>query len=1147
MATDTWAWTGSGTDEEWSFTGGWSGGVVPASGDTVIVPANTDTLVLTSVALGSGGPVTTTNVTVAAATVNSGGSWNIEQYGHTVTITNNLEVDGGMSITDPFDLSSTTINIGGSLIVTNSGGGIGIGNYLQGGRSGMPGIPTTVLVTAHDVTNSSGTNDGTIVVDTDAGDGSTATLLIQTNAAVSGVANTLIGNFEIGTDGTHSGGGGLLEFADGQITTIQGQTATIGRASLSLYGSQSFVADENNIHSNSALIGLNEVDGTLILQDGVGVLPGGSLTIGSSGDVNVDVGFEGIAGSELAITSTLTLNGALSIGRSAMTGIGLVTAAAITGSGSLSLDGADSSDQGRLIISSAAGDNGNGVLDFSVEMQDSSLLQFASGKINTIALNASLEFSGANAFIADLGSTGSNSALTGLTEIDGSLNMQTGVVIAPTGSVTIGSNGHVSIDTGFLAIAGSQFNVTNALTVNGSLGAGRSAMTGNTQILAGSLMGSGTITMNGADAGDMSKLIVSGSAGFGGSGTVTGSLTAENYSLIEFGSGQINTIAFGGSVIIDGTHAFIADNGALTTNSALTGLSTVAGTLTLLDGTSITATSGGGVTLGDGTHGASIQVTNGSSFSVTGTLNLVANNNSVMNIGGRFDTASPIVTVGALMNSDGINIDGNAGQPTNSTLKINGALSGAGTITLNTGGVLEIGTTATGGTITFQSGNNTVKLDTATTLGEALSGFASGDTIDLASLTYKSTYLGLFSSPTTSSGTLDIVDTATGNTVASLNLNNGSYGDKFSVSSDGGSGTDITLTNTPLNAAPPAATSVAMLMQFTDGTYEIFDIGQNSILAAYQLPPISTQWTVKGLGDFEGTDTDDMMMRNSAGALTIYNLNSNNLIGSASMGQVGPEWSPVGFADFSNNANETDMLMRDTSVGTFELYDIRNDAYAGFSSLGQVGPEWSVAGFADFSGKAGETDMLMRNSNTGAFELFDIANNNYTGFFSMGQVGLEWSVSGFGDFSGNAGETDMLMRNTSGEFEIFDIANNNYTGFHDLGNVGVEWQVAGFGDFSGNAGETDMLMRNSNTGAFELYDIANNQFVGFHSMGQVGVAWRVAAIGPVSSTGTGASSTQMAQAIASLASSGASNTTPTATPSSTDPSQQSLLTTPHSA
>jgi len=299
------------------------------------------------------------------------------------------------------------------------------------------------------------------------------------------------------------------------------------------------------------------------------------------------------------------------------------------------------------------------------------------------------------------------------------------------------------------------------------------------------------------------------------------------------------------------------------------------------------------------------------------------------------------------------------------------------------------------------------------------------------------------------------------------------------------------------NPAPPAGTTADMIMsQNGTGNYEIYDIGQNAILAAYHLVQISSPWQVVGLGGFNGSDTTDMFMRNtSTGAFQLYDVSNNNVTGSVSMGQVGLEWAVSGFGDFSGLAGETDMLMRNNNTGQFELYDISNNQYTGFHSIGSVGLQWSVAGFGDFSGNANESDLLMRNSNTGQLELYDISNNQSTGPFAMGQVGLEWSVAGFGDFSGNANETDMLMRNNStGQFELYDISNNQYTGFHSMGQVGLEWSVAGFGDFSGNANETDMLMRNNNTGQFELYDISNNQYTGFHSMGQVGLEWSVSGI-----------------------------------------------------
>jgi hypothetical protein len=87
-----------------------------------------------------------------------------------------------------------------------------------------------------------------------------------------------------------------------------------------------------------------------------------------------------------------------------------------------------------------------------------------------------------------------------------------------------------------------------------------------------------------------------------------------------------------------------------------------------------------------------------------------------------------------------------------------------------------------------------------------------------------------------------------------------------------------------------------------------------------------------------------------------------------------------------------------------------------------------------------------------------------------------------------------------------------------MGQVGLEWQVVGFAPING-AGSSDMLMRDSKTGAFELYDIANNTLASAASMGQVGLEWSVAGIAADPPAGASASSAQLVQAMASLATS----------------------------
>src|SRR5262249_40789806 len=100
-------------------------------------------------------------------------------------------------------------------------------------------------------------------------------------------------------------------------------------------------------------------------------------------------------------------------------------------------------------------------------------------------------------------------------------------------------------------------------------------------------------------------------------------------------------------------------------------------------------------------------------------------------------------------------------------------------------------------------------------------------------------------------------------------------------------------TSTPQgNPAPPAATTADMILRHgSDGQYYIYDIGNNSLLAAYKLGQVGTDWNFYGLGGFFGNDTTDMVLRNyNTGGIQIYDISNNNITGSAFLGTVGLDW-----------------------------------------------------------------------------------------------------------------------------------------------------------------------------------------------------------------------------------------------------------------
>jgi len=90
------------------------------------------------------------------------------------------------------------------------------------------------------------------------------------------------------------------------------------------------------------------------------------------------------------------------------------------------------------------------------------------------------------------------------------------------------------------------------------------------------------------------------------------------------------------------------------------------------------------------------------------------------------------------------------------------------------------------------------------------------------------------------------------------------------------------------NPPPPAGTTPDMILRGANespavaGYYEIYDLGNNAILAGYELGQVGTNWQFAGLGGFFGSDTTDMLLRNSStGGFEVYDIANNNITGAA--------------------------------------------------------------------------------------------------------------------------------------------------------------------------------------------------------------------------------------------------------------------------
>jgi hypothetical protein len=179
--------------------------------------------------------------------------------------------------------------------------------------------------------------------------------------------------------------------------------------------------------------------------------------------------------------------------------------------------------------------------------------------------------------------------------------------------------------------------------------------------------------------------------------------------------------------------------------------------------------------------------------------------------------------------------------------------------------------------VAFQGADATLKLDNAAGFAGTIADFTNSDKIDLEAI-------GAMTAAVNASDQLVVKNGAA--PVATLQLAGSYSGIDFGVSSDGAGGSDVAILPPP---APPAGTTADMILRDgANGDYEIYDIGNNAILAGYALGQIGLSSQVVGVGGFNGSDTTDMMLRNTTtGAFAVYDISGNTITASAAIGMVG--------------------------------------------------------------------------------------------------------------------------------------------------------------------------------------------------------------------------------------------------------------------
>jgi hypothetical protein len=735
-------WTGA-VNSDWADANNWSPAGIPG--------VNSDVVIAT------GAPVVSASIgTVKSITDSSHLSF--ESAG-TNTVATTLDNSGSLYADQKAGEGGTILNIGGTL--TNSGS-LTIGN--------------TTLSASVKVTEATLDNTGKILLN---GSTNRALLDVTAGSAGFGVAGVLSGYVRLAGDSA-------IEFKGGEITSLAAS------ASLVLDGNDAFIEDRAARGKNSALTGLATIDAgaSFELNDQASVTTIGALV--NDGNIYLDAN-AGDGGSSLTLAGALTNSGDLSIGNPTLSASDKVRASSLDNMGLISLNGSGAN-QALLDVTGSAGFGTAGVLSGGVALTGDSAIEFKSGQITSLA--GTLDLNGSDAFIEDSTARGSNSALSGLATIGAgaSLTLESKAAVSISGSLV--NDGTVYLDDITGDTGGSTLSIGGALTNSGYVEIGNDTASDEVKTASLDNSNSGTIQLLGYQA----LLDVTGSAGFGTAGVLSGHVSLLSGSAIEFKGGQITSLAASAGLFLNTNDAFIEDSTILGSNSALTGLADVAGTLSLDDGASVSTTGalsntgsialdalidGGGSTLSIGGALTNIGVLDIGNIYLTGPSDSVAAksfvNSGTVDLTGYFTGQSSLAVLdvsGATTNNGSISI-------TDDTEEIAGAVGGAGSFSLS-GANLRFDSSVSAGQHITDTNADALILEQAQSFAAKITGFGTGDTIDATNFLESKTRFNFVENLAGTGGTLTLHDAGlTANILMTGHYTNSN----FALAPDSGTGT----------------------------------------------------------------------------------------------------------------------------------------------------------------------------------------------------------------------------------------------------------------------------------------------------------------------------------------------------------------------